>query len=109
SDGEISQLRDILESKLAIPTTFGWGPRFLHSTGQFHKGGPLVGTFLQITAEPESMVEIPSAGYGFERLVLAQALGDNEALSSRGLRVIRINLRVREAGIEQLLKEVAKL
>jgi len=109
SDGEISQLRDLLESKLGIPTTFGWGPRFLHSTGQFHKGGPLVGTFLQITAEPESTVEIPNAGYGFERLVLAQALGDDDALSSRGLRVIRVNLKEREAGIEQLLKEVAKL
>lgn len=109
SDSKILEIRDGLEGKLNLPTTFGWAPRFLHSTGQFHKGGPLIGTFLQITADPQIALEIPNAGYGFERLVLAQALGDNEALSSRGLRVIRINLKDKQAGIEQLLKEVAKL
>lgn len=109
SDFEIKKIRALLEDNLQIPTTFGWGPRFLHSTGQFHKGGPLVGTFLQITSEPEASLEIPGAGYGFERLVLAQALGDNEALSSRGLKVLRVNLKNKKAGIKQLLDAAAKL
>lgn len=109
SDGELVEIRKSLSDRLGIPTTFGWGPRFLHSTGQFHKGGPLVGTFLQITVDSPIELEIPGAGYGFERLVLAQALGDNEALSSRGLKVIRIHLKERKAGIKQLLSASAEL
>jgi len=109
ADKRLIEIREILEAKLKLPITFGWGPRFLHSTGQFHKGGPLVGTFLQITSTPDLNLEIPGAGYGFERLILAQALGDNEALASRGLKVMRIDIKNREAGIEQLLREVAKL
>lgn len=108
-DLELLEIRDELERKLGIPTTFGWGPRFLHSTGQFHKGGPLVGTFLQITVETQMTLEIPGAGYGFERLILAQALGDHEALASRGLKVIRLNLKERKAGINQLITAISKL
>ena len=103
-DGEIVALRSLLERKSSRPTTFGWGPRFLHSTGQFHKGGPLVGTFIQITAEPELSIEIPGSGYGFERLIMAQALGDNQALASRELDVVRIHLKDRKAGIKELLE-----
>jgi len=108
-DSQIIEIRESLENRLGIPTTFGWGPRFLHSTGQFHKGGPLVGAFLQITSQSNIELEIPGAGYGFERLVLAQALGDNEALSSRGLKVIRIHLKERRAGINQLISAIAEL
>jgi len=100
---EVIQLRDLLESYLKIPTTFGWGPRFLHSTGQFHKGGPLVGSFIQITTATEVKIPIPGAGYGFERLVLAQALGDFEALKMRQLPVMRIHLKNERAGIAELL------
>ena len=109
TDSQIIEIRESLESRLGIPTTFGWGPRFLHSTGQFHKGGPLVGTFLQITSDSHIALEIPGAGYGFERLVLAQALGDNEALASRGLKVIRIHLKERRAGINQLISAIAEV
>jgi glucose-6-phosphate isomerase len=109
TDSQIIEIRESLESRLGIPTTFGWGPRFLHSTGQFHKGGPLVGTFLQITSDSHIELEIPGAGYGFERLVLAQALGDNEALASRGLKVIRIHLKERRAGINQLISAIAEV
>ena len=109
SDQEIMSLRALIESKKSQPTTFGWGPRFLHSTGQFHKGGPLVGTFIQITGEPERELEIPGAGYGFERLILAQALGDNQALASRDLTVVRIHLKKRREGIQEILRAVSEI
>ncbi|MFM2202581.1 MAG: glucose-6-phosphate isomerase, partial [Actinomycetota bacterium] len=88
---------------------FGWGPRFLHSTGQFHKGGPLVGSFIQITRSSALEIPIPVAGYGFERLVLAQALGDFEALKMRNLPVMRIHLKDERVGIAELVEAARKL
>ena len=102
-DSEIVEFREVLEKKAKRPTTFGWGPRFLHSTGQFHKGGPLTGSFIQITADSTEDVEIPGAGYGFQRLILAQALGDNQALVARELPVLRLHLKDREMGIKEIL------
>ena len=100
---EIIELQELLEAKLHIPITFGWGPRFLHSTGQFHKGGPLTGSFLQITGAAKEDLPIPGKDFGFERLILAQALGDYEALTSRELPVIRLHLKDRVNGIAELL------
>ena len=108
-DFRIIELRELLEAKLHKPTTFGWGPRFLHSTGQFHKGGPLTGSFLQLTGTPEQALPIPGKNFGFERLILAQALGDYEALSSRGLPVIRLHLKDRASGISELLSAARSL
>lgn len=102
-------LRDALEENLNLPTTFGWGPRFLHSTGQFHKGGPLVGSFIQITRSSNLQIPIPGSGYGFERLVIAQALGDYEALAVRNLPIIRIHLKDESAGIAALLDAARNL
>ena len=85
------------------PVTFGWGPRFLHSTGQFHKGGPQVGVFLQVTGAVERDVDVPGRPYSFGRLQLAQALGDQRALSGRGRPVVRLHLTTRAAGVRQLL------
>ena len=73
-------------------TTLGFGPRFLHSTGQLHKGGANNGLFIQITSEPEHFLPIPGQGMDFGTLERAQALGDLEALLSRGRRVIRVHL-----------------
>lgn len=106
---DVIELRDYLERALGIPTTFGWGPRFLHSTGQFHKGGPLVGSFIQITRSSALEIPIPVAGYGFERLVLAQALGDFEALKMRNLPVMRIHLKDERVGIAELVEAARKL
>ncbi|MEY3736753.1 MAG: hypothetical protein RLZZ251_469, partial [Actinomycetota bacterium] len=106
---EIVQLREIVERKSARPTTFGWGPRFLHSTGQFHKGGPLVGSFLQITGEPKSDLIIPGAGYGFARLVMAQSFGDYQALSARQLPVLRLHLKKRREGVAEILAAAKEL
>jgi transaldolase/glucose-6-phosphate isomerase len=91
----ISVLKDIrvaIRSKTGCATTVGFGPRFLHSTGQLHKGGPDTGLFLQITAEPVKDLEIPGQGMSFATLERAQVLGDYEALAARGRRILRLNL-----------------
>jgi glucose-6-phosphate isomerase len=72
-----------------VATTFGYGPRFLHSTGQFHKGGPSVGAFLQIVDEPEEDLEVPGEPYTFGTLIRAQADGDLQTLRSHGLDAVR--------------------
>lgn len=102
-DEELAQLRQIIAGKSSRPVTFGWGPRFLHSTGQFHKGGQQNGVFLQITGEPTADIEIPGKEFTFKTLIAAQALGDGQALSSRGLTVIRLHLRNREDGVAEIL------
>ncbi|MDQ1666875.1 MAG: hypothetical protein QOH75_2906 [Actinomycetota bacterium] len=84
-------------------TTFGWAPRFLHSTGQFHKGGPQVGVFLQITGAVERDVPVPGRPFTFGRLQMAQALGDLGALVERRRPVVRLHLRRRAEGVQQLL------
>jgi transaldolase/glucose-6-phosphate isomerase len=70
----------------------GYGPRFLHSTGQLHKGGPNTGLFLQLIDEPVDDLAVPDAAFSFGDLIRAQALGDFQALQQRGRRVLRINL-----------------
>jgi glucose-6-phosphate isomerase len=91
-DDEIAKIRSKITKKTNKPTTFGWGPRFLHSTGQFHKGGQPNGGFIQITAESDVDIEIPNKPYTFSQLILAQALGDAQALTERKLPLLRINL-----------------
>ena len=72
--------------------TVGLGPRYLHSTGQLHKGGPNTGLFLQVVDEPGEELPIPGQSFGFRQLIRAQAVGDLEALKERGRRVARVNL-----------------
>jgi glucose-6-phosphate isomerase len=99
-------LRNLIETSAKKPTTFGWGPRFLHSTGQFHKGGPRVGSFIQITGAVDHDWPIAGKGYSFETLLMAQALGDSEALSDRNYPIIRFHLKRRAAGIQELINAV---
>ena len=73
-------------------TTFGYGPRFLHSTGQYHKGGPPTGLFLQFVHDGDEDVEIPGAGYSFRHLKNAQAIGDLQTLRDHGLPAVQIRL-----------------
>ncbi len=91
------------------PVTFGWGPRFLHSTGQYHKGGPQVGAFLQITGASPTTWRCPGKPYTFGELQAAQAAGDRQALAGRGRPVLRLHLTDRAAGIAQLLRALAAL
>jgi glucose-6-phosphate isomerase len=81
----------------------------LHSTGQFHKGGQSNGLFLQITAEFEEDYEITGKEFSFGTLIMAQAIGDQSALESRGLKTMRLHLLDRSAGIKQLLEIARKL
>jgi glucose-6-phosphate isomerase len=102
-DAAISELRSVLSEKSGRPVTFGWGPRFLHSTGQFHKGGQQNGSFLQITGVTSTDFEIPGRGFSFTTLLMAQALGDSRALAARQYPLLRLHLQDRSAGITQLL------
>ncbi len=103
-DAEVARLRPAIAKVLAgRPVTFGWGPRFLHSTGQFHKGGPQVGSFLQITGAAEEDLQVPGKPYTFGTLQMAQALGDLGALTERGRPALRLHLTDRAAGIAALL------
>ena len=103
SDRSAAGLRDALAARTTHPVTFGWGPRFLHSTGQYHKGGPQDGVFLQITGAVQRDIQVPGRDFTLGRLQLAQALGDLGALRQRGRPAVRMHLRDRAAGLSQLL------
>ena len=92
ADAALNSIRDSVRNGRRAATTVGYGPRFLHSTGQLHKGGPEEGVFLQIESAGAEDVTIPEAGYGFDALLHAQALGDLKALRSRDLPVLRVHL-----------------
>ena len=85
-------LRDAFARRLGRPVTFGWGPRFLHSTGQFHKGGPRVGTFLQLLSPAGADLEIPERPFTFGQLIQAQAAGDASVLEDLGRPVLSLTL-----------------
>ena len=108
-DEKISELRAILANKSGKPTSFGWGPRFLHSTGQFHKGGQQNGSFLQITGETSTDYEIPGRDFALRTLLFAQAIGDNRALARRKYPLLRLHLQNRSAGIDELLAAAKSL
>ncbi len=103
ADSAVASLREIIAAESRLPTTFGWGPRFLHSTGQFHKGGPQIGAFLQITGTPAQDLAVPGKPYTFGQLQAAQAAGDRLALASRERPLLHLHLTDRAAGIKQLL------
>jgi glucose-6-phosphate isomerase len=102
-------VRDELASVTGRPVTFGWGPRFLHSTGQFHKGGPAIGVFLQVTAASATDLAIPDRPFTFGKLISAQAAGDAQVLSEHGRPVLRLHLTDRPAGVKQLQELVTSL
>ena len=108
-DAKISELRSILSEKSGKPTSFGWGPRFLHSTGQFHKGGQKNGSFLQITGETSIDYQIEGKPFSLRTLLMAQAIGDNRALAMRKYPLLRLHLQNRSAGIDEILTAAKKL
>ena len=91
-DAAIAELRVAIRGATGCATTFGYGPRFLHSTGQLHKGGPATGRFLQLVHPVREDVEIPGATYGFETLKAAQATGDLRTLRAHDLPAERVTL-----------------
>lgn len=95
----LAELRDIVAARAKRPVTFGWGPRFLHSTGQFHKGGPAVGVFLQITQTAAEDLEIPGRPFTFGQLIQYQAAGDASVLAEHGRPVLTLTLTDPGSGI----------
>jgi glucose-6-phosphate isomerase len=102
-DADLASIRPVLAKQTGRPVTFGWGPRFLHSTGQYHKGGHPEGVFLQITAAAPTDVEIPDRPFTFGTLIAAQAAGDANVLAERGRPVLRLHLTDPASGVRQLL------
>ena len=106
NDASAADLRGELARSSGKAVTFGWAPRFLHSTGQYHKGGPQVGAFLQITATPDGDLAVPGRPYDFATLQAAQAGGDRQALAGRDRPLLHLHLTDRAAGLGQLLEAV---
>ena len=103
----IQQIRTHLRDATRCATTTGYGPRFLHSTGQLHKGGPASGVFMQLTAGDKRDVAIPDEPFTFSTLKQAQALGDFRSLSTRGRRAVRVELGAdATAGLKRLYELV---
>jgi transaldolase/glucose-6-phosphate isomerase len=92
NDRRLADLVRKLRRRSGLVVTHGYGPRYLHSTGQLHKGGPNTGLFLQIVDDPGEELKIPDQPFGFRRLIRAQAAGDYASLQERGRRVARIHL-----------------
>ncbi|WP_041775788.1 glucose-6-phosphate isomerase [Blastococcus saxobsidens] len=102
-DARAADVRAALARRTEHAVTFGWGPRFLHSTGQYHKGGPQVGVFLQITGTVADDLPVPDQPYTFGTLQAAQAAGDRKALADRARPLLHLHLTDRAAGVGQLL------
>ena len=105
----LQRIRHRIGQRTGAATTLGFGPRFLHSTGQLHKGGPDTGVFLQVTAEPSKDLPIPGWDETFGILIAAQALGDLTSLQRRGRRALRLHLDDLDAGLQRLETMVASV
>ena len=106
--GRLQELRTLLRDRLRVATTVGFGPRYLHSTGQLHKGGRANGLFLQLTGSDKDDMAIPGSGYGFATLKAAQALGDLQTLRDAGRRVVRVHLTGKQPQALEQLVQVAQ-
>src|SRR5205085_3337314 len=91
-DEALQSLRQAVANTTGAATMFGYGPRYLHSTGQLHKGGPNTGVFVLISATPLEDVPIPGEAFSFGTLELAQALGDFQSLDATGRRALHVHL-----------------
>lgn len=104
---KLAEIRETIARDRHVATTSGYGPRFLHSTGQLHKGGGDNGVFLQLTGGPGEDVPIPNEKFGYGALARAQAIGDFQSLATRGRRALSIDLgQDIDAGLEQLAQAV---
>jgi hypothetical protein len=98
----LDRIRAAVRDRLRVATTSGIGPRYLHSTGQLHKGGPNTGAYLLLTVEPRRDLPIPGATESFGTLIRAQALGDLAALRSHGRRVAHLHLPDAQGGLARV-------
>ena len=103
-DDLIAKLSELISAKTGVASTFGWAPRFLHSTGQFHKGGSPNGAFIQITSQDQTDLAIPGKTFTFKELITAQAIGDAVALRNRNYPFLQIHLKDKKVGILKLIE-----
>jgi glucose-6-phosphate isomerase len=99
---DFAGVREVLAERLGRPVTFGWGPRFLHSTGQYHKGGTPNGVFLQITGTPAEDLAVPGRDFTFGSFIDSQAAGDAAVLRDHGRPVLRLHLSDIGAGLQRV-------
>lgn len=109
ADRALADTRTPLEAAAGRPVTFGWGPRFLHSTGQYHKGGAPEGVYLQVTTTPREDLAVPGRDFTFGDFVTAQAGGDAQVLAEHGRPVLRLHLRQHDAGLTQVTQAIMAL
>jgi glucose-6-phosphate isomerase len=102
SVADAEDLRDLIAEKTRRPVTFGWAPRFLHSTGQYHKGGPDQGIYLQIVSEAKTDIAVPGRDFTFGELIASQAAGDAKVLAEHGRPVLTLTLADAASGIQQI-------
>ncbi|WP_370893004.1 glucose-6-phosphate isomerase [Janibacter sp. GXQ6167] len=106
-DAPLAEVADVLAERLGRPVTFGWGPRFLHSTGQYHKGGPANGVYLQITDVPREDLPVPGREFTLGEFIAAQAGGDAQVLADHGRPVLTLHLSDHDRGLAQVKAAVA--
>lgn len=109
TDAALADVRPVLARHTERPTTFGWGPRFLHSTGQFHKGGPATGVYLQITTAPHEDLAIPGREFTFGDFIASQAAGDAQVLAEHRRPVLQLHLTDHDAGLAQVTRALTDL
>ncbi|HST03891.1 MAG TPA: transaldolase, partial [Chloroflexia bacterium] len=96
-----------IRDTLRVATTFGYGPRYLHSTGQLHKGGANKGAFIQITCDPRRDLPIPGQNFTFGTLIRAQSMGDMQSLRKHGRRIIRLHITGdHSVGVERIRQAI---
>ncbi|WP_449408410.1 glucose-6-phosphate isomerase [Microbacterium maritypicum] len=105
---QLQGLRELVAADSGRPTTFGWGPRFLHSTGQYHKGGPAQGVYLQILERTDVDLEIPERPFTFGQLIEAQAAGDAAVLAEHGRPVVSLTITDSSADVLTLFEAAQK-
>ncbi|WP_306513459.1 glucose-6-phosphate isomerase [Janibacter hoylei] len=101
-DAPFAEVADALAERVDRPVTFGWGPRFLHSTGQYHKGGPATGVYIQVTDEPRQDLPVPGRDFTLGEFIAAQAGGDGQVLADHGRPVLVLHLTDHDAGLARV-------
>ena len=102
ADADLEHVARDLFDRTGRPATFGWGPRFLHSTGQYHKGGPATGVYVQVTATPSEDLPVPGRDFTFGQFIAAQAGGDAAVLAEHGRPVLRLHLTEHQDGLRRV-------
>ena len=108
ADADLEHVARDLFDRTGRPATFGWGPRFLHSTGQYHKGGPPTGVYVQVTTAPAEDLAVPGRDFTLGQFIAAQAAGDAQVLAEHGRPVLRLHLTDHDAGLTQVRAALAR-